>query len=118
MAHYLAELYTPKPAWLDLTNDERQQFFAAISAAMPALSALGIEALALGKVDQTKLHAAPQTFFAVWRCANDAALDALLSGIAQSGWHDYFDTINAGGQATDLDGHIAELCEAPSNTLN
>ena len=112
VTHYLAELYTPKPAWLALTDTERQQFFAAIGAAMPALSALGVEALALGKVDQTKAHAAPQTFFAVWRCPNDAALEALVDGIAQSGWHDYFETINAGGEATDLAGHLAQLGEA------
>lgn len=112
MAHYLAELYTPKSAWLDLSDDERQQFFAAIGSAMPALSGLGVEALALGKVDPTKLHAAPQTFFAVWRCPDDAALNALVSGIAQSGWHNYFDTVNAGGEATDLVGHLAQLGEA------
>ena len=112
MPHYLAELYTPKPAWLGLSAEERQRFFAAIGSAMPALSSLGVEALALGKVDQTKLHAAPQTFFAVWRCPDDAALDALVSGIAQSGWHDYFETVNAGGDATDLVGHLAQLSEA------
>lgn len=112
MAHYLAELYTPKPAWLDLSDAERQEFLAAIGSAMPTLASLGVEALALGKVDQTKPHAAPQTFFAVWRCPDDAALDALVSGIAQSGWHDYFETINAGGEATDLVGHIAQLGEA------
>ena len=111
MAHYLAELYTPKPAWLALTETERQQFFAAIGAAMPALSALGVEALALGKVDRTKAHAAPQTFFAVWRCPDDAALGALVDRIAQSGWHDYFETINAGGEATDFPGHLAQLVE-------
>ncbi|MBN7761641.1 hypothetical protein JYP52_10870 [Nitratireductor aquibiodomus] len=112
MAHYLAELYTPKPAWLDLSESERQEFFTGIGSAVPALSALGVEALALGKVDQTKRHAAPQTFFAIWRCPDDAALDALISGIAQSGWHDYFDTINAGGEATDLAGHLTQLREA------
>ncbi len=112
MAHYLAELYTPKPAWLNLAENERQQFFAGIGSAMPALSALGVEALALGKIDQTKLHSAPQTFFAVWRCPDDAALDALVSGIAQSGWHNYFETVNAGGEATDFVGHLAQLGEA------
>lgn len=35
MAHYLAELYTPKPAWLDLSETERQQFFAGIGSAVP-----------------------------------------------------------------------------------
>lgn len=112
MAHYLAELYTPKPAWLDLSDDQRQEFLAAIGSAMPALSTLGVEALALGRVDQTKLYSAPQTFFAVWRCPDAAALDAFVSGVAQSGWHDYFETVNAGGEATDLVGHFAQLGES------
>ncbi|TNE69312.1 MAG: hypothetical protein EP336_02220 [Rhodobacteraceae bacterium] len=112
MAHYLTELYTPKPAWLDLSGDRRQRFFDAIGAAIPALSALGVEALAFGKVDWTRLHSAPQAFFAVWRCPDDAALGALVSGIAQSGWHDYFETVNAGGEATDLTSHLAQLGEA------
>jgi len=109
MAHYLAELYSPKPAWLALSQDERKQFFAAVSSAVPALSSLGVEPIALGKVDESKLHSASQTFFAVWRCPDDAALDALVSGIAQSGWHNYFETINAGGEGTDLVEHLAQL---------
>lgn len=112
MAHYLAELYTPKQAWLDLADDRRRQFFAGIGAAMPALSALGVEALTLGKVDPSKLHSSKHSFFAVWRCPDDAALDALVSGIARSGWHDYFDTINAGGEGTDFIGHLAQLGQA------
>lgn len=112
MAHYLAELYTPKQRWLDLSENERQQFFAGIGSAMPVLSALGIEALALGKVDRSKPHTSRHTFFALWRCPDDAALEALVAGIAQSGWHDYFDTINAGGEGTDLMGHLAQLGRA------
>lgn len=65
MAHYLAELYTPKQAWRDLTDDQRQQFFAGIGSAMPAPSALGVEALTLGKVDQSKLHSSKHSFFAI-----------------------------------------------------
>jgi hypothetical protein len=112
MAHYLTELYTAKPAWLALSSQERQQFFNAIGSAMPALSVLGVEPLTFGKVDQSKLHSAAHTFFAVWRCPDDAALEALVGGVAQSGWHDYFDTINAGGEGTDLAGHLAQLDEA------
>jgi hypothetical protein len=41
MTHYLAELYSPKPAWLALDQNGRQQFFDAIGAGMGALSALG-----------------------------------------------------------------------------
>ena len=111
MAHYLTELYTAKPEWLALSPQERQHFFSTIGAAMPTLSALGVEPLAMGKVDHTKLHAAAHVFFAVWRCPDHGALEALVAGIAQSGWHEYFDTINAGGEGTDLLGHLAQLGE-------
>ncbi|WP_225029103.1 DUF6616 family protein [Xinfangfangia pollutisoli] len=112
MPHFLAELYTPKPAWHALSDAQREAFFATIGSALPHLSSLGVEALALGKVDPGKLHSAAQTFFAIWRCPDDAALEALVSGIAQSGWHSYFETVNAGGAATDLAGHLAQLGEA------
>ena len=114
MAHYLAELYTPKPAWLALDAAGRQAFFEAIGAGMAALSALGVEAIALGETDATKIHPAPHRFFAIWRFPDDAALEALLQGIAASGWHDYFDTINAAGPGTDLSGHLAQLAASNS----
>jgi hypothetical protein len=112
MAHYLTELYSAKPAWLALPAQERQQFFATIGAAMPALSALGVQAIALGKVDPSRLHCAPQSFFAIWRCPDEASLDALISGIAQSGWHNYFDTINASGESVDFAMHLDQLGKA------
>lgn len=109
MTHYLAELYTPKPAWLALAPEARQNFFAVIGSAMPQLSALGIEAIALGEIDGSKPHAASQMFFALWRLPDEAALDALISGIAASGWHDYFETVNAGGAGLNFPNHIAQL---------
>lgn len=112
MPHYLTELYSAKPAWLALSQEQRQQFLTAVGSAMPTLSALGIEPITFGEIDRSRLHSPKQTFFAVWRCPDDAALEALVAGIAQSGWHDYFDTINAGGKGTDFAGHLAQLCQA------
>lgn len=109
MAHYLAELYSPKSAWLALDADQRTDFFAAIGEGMKALASLGVEALALGAVEAGKIHAAPHAFFALWRFPDEAALDALLGGIAAAGWHDYFDTINAGGEDVGFAGHLEQL---------
>jgi len=109
MAHYLAELYSPKPAWLALDQAGRHRFFEAIGSGMGALSALGVEALALGEADAATLHAPTQKFFAIWRAPDAAAMDALVLGIAASGWHDYFETINATGLGVDLNGHLAQL---------
>ena len=93
--HYLLELYSPKPAWLALDGAARQAYFATVGAGMAALSGSGAEALAMGAVDGGKL--------------DEAALDALLAGIAATGWHDYFDTINAAGPAVDFPDHLAQL---------
>lgn len=109
MAYYLAELYTPRPAWLALDANARQQYLAAVATGMAGLSALGIEAITLGATDAGLPYAPTQTFFALWKCPEKPALDALVGGIAASGWHDYFETVNAGGEGTDFAGHLAQL---------
>ena len=109
MTHYLAELYSPKPAWLALDRRGRQQFFEAIGSGMGALSAIGVEAIALGETDAATLRAPSQKFFAIWRAPDAATMNALVSGISASGWHDYFETINAAGPGVDLNGHLAQL---------
>ncbi|NUS70646.1 MAG: hypothetical protein HOQ41_20030, partial [Ensifer adhaerens] len=53
MPHYLTELYSAKPAWLALPRQGRQQFLAAIGSAMPGLTALGVELITFGQVDQS-----------------------------------------------------------------
>ena len=112
MTQSLAELYTPKLAWLALDHQRRVAFFEDIGAGMAQLSALGVEAIAFGQTDATKIHAASQQFFAIWRFPDEAALNALLDGITASGWHDYFYTVNAAGAGVDFTGHVAQLVAA------
>ena len=110
--HYLLELYSPKPVWLALDGAARQAYFASVGAGMAAMAAMpgsGAEALAMGAVDGGKLHAAAQQYYAVWRFPDEAALDALLAAIAATGWHDYFETVNAAGPAVDFPAHLAQL---------
>lgn len=109
MSYYLTELYSAKPAWLALPDAARHAFFATIGEGMPPLMALGIEPIAMGKIDPSPLHSAPHQFFAIWRLPDAAALATLLNGIAATGWHEYFDTINAAGQTTDFAGHLTQL---------
>lgn len=112
MPHYLSELYTPKQAWLSLDAAERQNFFEAVGSGLADLAELGVEPLAFGEVDAGTLRAAPYRYFAIWRFPDETARNALVSGISASGWHDYFETINATGHGTDLPGHLAQLAAA------
>ncbi|MFV0333835.1 MAG: DUF6616 family protein [Tropicimonas sp.] len=109
MPHYLAETYSPKPAWQALGTAQKQAFFEQVGAGMPALLALGIEPLAFCATDGSKPHAGAEAFFALWCCPDEAALDALLAGIAQTGWHDYFVTRNLAGAGEDISAHLARL---------
>ncbi|MBO9519726.1 MAG: hypothetical protein J7493_16825 [Porphyrobacter sp.] len=109
MTHYLTKLYTPKPEWGALTREERENFFITAGMALPDLLAQGVEVIAIGRIDQSKRESAPQSFFAVWRCPNSETLDALVSGSVLVGWHDYFETVNAAGEASDVFDHLAHL---------
>ncbi|MDM7851946.1 DUF6616 family protein [Pseudochrobactrum kiredjianiae] len=109
MTHYLAELYSPKATWIALPKEEKLAFFATIGAGMGSLTEFGIEPLAFGETDPSQLHPAQQQFFAIWKFSDKAAVTILLEAIAATGWHDYFDTINAAGEATDMNTHLVQL---------
>ena len=109
MTQILIELYDPTPEWLALSSQDRQAMFAEIGAGMGGLLALGIKPLAFGEVDAAAAHSAPQRFFAVWRAPDRESLDALMAGIAASGWHSYFATVNAAGAISDLAVHLGQL---------
>ena len=112
MSHYLVELYTPKPAWLDLPALERSRYLAGIQDGMRGLSGLGIEILALCRTESGIDQASEHRFLGIWRCPDAQARAALLAGIKALGWYDYFDHINAAGSSGDLAAHLAELADA------
>ena len=109
MSCYLLELYTPKPAWRDLDPDARAAFFDKVGAGLGPLTELGIEVVALGECEPEILHAGDHAFFGVWRAPDEVALQTLADGIAASGWHDYFQTVNAGGRGVAFREHLKQL---------
>ncbi|MGE4373754.1 MAG: DUF6616 family protein [Xanthobacter sp.] len=109
MSHMLIELYTPRAAWLALDEAARQAFFARIAVGMEELLGRGIRPMAFGAVDGALAHGAPQRFFAIWQAPDAEGLKTLVEGITLSGWHDYFETLNAGGVGEDLQAHLQAL---------
>lgn len=109
MSYFLAELYSAKPSWKALSGEARAAFFARIGAGMSALSQAGIEVITTGAVNTSLGHASPHEFFALWRCRDRQALSLLVEAIADSGWHDYFDTVNAAGKGVDFPAHLTQL---------
>lgn len=111
MSHYLVELYTPKPAWLALSREQRGRFLDGIKAGMGGLAGLGVEVLVLNETEAGIDQASDHRFLGIWRFPDVQARDALLAGIGASGWYGYFDHVNAAGSGGDFASHLAALTE-------
>ncbi|AXT45415.1 MULTISPECIES: DUF6616 family protein [Chromobacterium] len=111
MAHYLVELYSPKPAWLALSFLHRTDFLDQVKTNIEALPGLGIQLLTLSQISADADQAVPYRFLGVWSLPSQEACEAMLAGIRASGWYDYFDHVNAVGAAGGVDVHLADLLQ-------
>ncbi|HIE5095778.1 DUF6616 family protein [Stenotrophomonas maltophilia] len=112
MLHTLIELYTATPAWVALPPAQRRAFFARIGAGMQQFDPDRIAPVAMGRVAEGVAQGSGEQFYAVWRCASRQDADALMTGIAATGWHDYFSTTHALGAVDGLPAHLADLAAA------
>jgi hypothetical protein len=108
--YLMIEAWTPKPAWLALTETERAEYVAGVGEGVAALAAQGVSSLGWGLVDEAS-RGLDHTAFAVWECGSRAGCDALRAAIAAAGWYEYFDQVDFGGEAGPPDAvlrhHIA-----------
>ena len=109
MSHIFIELYTATPAWTALPPDQRTAFFARIGAGMQQFDPARITPVAMGRVAADAAHGGSEQFHAVWRCASREDADALVEGIAATGWHQYFATTNVVGADDGVGQHLADL---------
>ena len=109
MSHTLIELYTASPAWAALPPEQRTAFFDRIGAGMQHFDPARITAVAMGRVLSGVAHGSSEQFYAVWRCESREDADALVEGIAATGWHRYFTTTNALGADDGMAQHLTDL---------
>lgn len=111
MPYYLAETYSPKPAWINLPAEEKAAYFAKVGEGMGPLMEMGIEPLAFCTTEVDVPHSEADTFFALWRCPDRAALNGLIAAIAGTGWHTFFETRHFAGAGDDINAHLGQLAK-------
>jgi hypothetical protein len=112
MKHYLVEHWSYKPTWLALSQTERVSFFEQIGSAIEQMASAGIRTLGFGQV-QAVAHAPTQFgFWAIWEAESASGIDALLEGVAQSGWYTYFSQQNTTGALSPPENVIGMLIHA------
>lgn len=108
---YLIELYSPTAKWQALTQAERSSFLSSIANGMQALAEYKMQVISMGKIDSTVSNTSEHSFFAIWSFDGQPARDALIAAISSTGWHDYFQTINAAGHGVEFPEHMQQLLD-------
>lgn len=104
--HVLIAAWTPKPAWLALTEAERADYAATAKAGVAALEEQGIRALGWGWLDEAS-RGIDRAAFAVWDCGSEAGLAVFRAAVVDAGWDEYFDQIDFGGELGSPDSVMA-----------
>lgn len=76
------------------------------------MAAARIELLALGDIDPDTARTSGYRLVGTWRLGDTAGRDALLAGIAASGWYDAFVHVNAATVGDGRADHPAGLAAA------
>ncbi|WP_103381914.1 DUF6616 family protein [Pseudonocardia dioxanivorans] len=94
--HTFIELWTPRPAWLALGADQRQAYLDAVAPALDKLVAAGVEIVGWGRIeDEPDGRGTGHRYVAIWRMPSAAEVALLRKLVADAGWFDYFEQVNA-----------------------
>jgi hypothetical protein len=103
------ELWKPRDAWRALPADERQQLVERIGPAIAGLLESGIELVGFARNDGDTTHRADYAYLAAWRMPSQEHALALENAVTDSGFHDYFEQINARGEIAAPDAILAHM---------
>lgn len=92
------ELWTPKQDWLDLSQEERQEYFSKVGGEIQKLTNEGIKVLGFAVNDQETPHHSDHQYVAVWQMPSKKHVEMLEESVYQAGWYDYFEQVNACGE--------------------
>jgi len=92
------EHWTPKQAWLDLSTKERQAFFETIMPLLKKHEEMGIETLAMARIDADTASKSEHGYFSVLRMHDTAKAKNNEKDNAVANWYDYFEQTNSRGE--------------------
>lgn len=96
--HLYVELWNPKQAWLDLSKEERQNFFDEVGGEIQNLMGEGVEVLGFAVNDEGTPFRSDHQYIAVWKMPSKDQVNMLEESVSRTGWYDYFDQVNARGK--------------------
>ncbi|MEZ4983627.1 MAG: DUF6616 family protein [Saprospiraceae bacterium] len=108
---YFIELWSPTPAWLALSTEERANYMAQIGPHVQNLIDQGVQILTWSPNDAKTDKRIDFDYFAIWAFPNQAIADGFQQLVTGAGWYNYFEQVNAMGQAASADSVIGQLIQ-------
>ena len=105
------ELWKPRDAWRALSAGERHAFVDGIGPAIASLLESGIELIGFARSDIDTKHRADYAYLAAWQMPSKHHALALENAVTGSGFHDYFEQINARGEIAAPDAILAHMAQ-------
>jgi len=91
------ELCRTKPAWAELSTQDREAFLAPVKGAMEQLQAGGTNIVSWGFNDPQTPQRSEYDFFAVFEFPSQAAALDYERLFSMAGWYQYFEQVNVAG---------------------
>jgi len=95
--HLYVELWSPRPAWLDLSPQQRQDYVAQVGPGIGHLEAAGVTLVGFAVADDDAPHDAGHRYLAAWTMPGPEQAELLERTLDEAGWHDLFEQVNARG---------------------
>lgn len=98
MLYLYIELWKARPEWFVLSQQEREEFLSQAQHSIQGVTnAVGVE-IVFGFNDSETFNRADYRYVAVWKMPDKGLARQLEEAVEQSGWHQYFEQVNVGGQ--------------------
>ena len=103
------EMWNVTQEWMDLSKEERGEFFNKAGEGITKLMNSGVEVTGWAMNDEHTPYRSDYRYMAVWKLPSLESVEQLEKAVADSGWHKYFSQVNARGQIMPMDEAISKL---------
>lgn len=107
--YLFVECWKARPEWKDLNKEARIAYMEELGRGMEELIKAGVEIISWSMNDPDTSNRSPFDYFAAWKFPDKAFAKGFEQIIQQSGWYNYFDQVNLGGEMSDPSSSISHM---------
>ena len=108
---YIVEIWNTKPAWLELSLEERGNYMTLVGNANKQLMEQGVKILTWSLNDAVTAQRCDYDYFAIWAFPDQTVADSFLKTVEGAGWYNYFEQVNLMGAESNAEQVIGQLVQ-------